>query len=280
MLKRSLISMTALAVAVVGAGTAFAGERAVAHLDTAGTSKVLSLPAAAGNARVISLGEAVDPKTGKIVEGYALIHRSGNAKPDHAGGGNGGGKPNKGGSTCYAFMAKGAKWKAIENWSMNPANAHGLDEVSVFANFSMSVDKWEIAAGTDILGAGSVTSDGLVADTDAPDGVNEVYFSEIAEPGVVGVTIVWGIFGGPPSGRELVEWDQVYEEVDYAWSLTGEAGKMDFENVSTHELGHTIGLTHPDDTCNEETMYRYTDFGETIRRDLHTGDIAGAAALY
>ncbi|MFC1703100.1 matrixin family metalloprotease [Patescibacteria group bacterium] len=120
----------------------------------------------------------------------------------------------------------------------------------------------------------------LEADTTSPDGVNEVYFGNIDDPGVIGVTIVWGIFGGAPHGRELVEWDQVYDEVDYAWSASGETEKMDFENVATHELGHSMGLTHPDDSCDLETMYRYTDYGETMRRDLHDGDIAGIDSLY
>ncbi|MEK6868829.1 MAG: matrixin family metalloprotease, partial [Nanoarchaeota archaeon] len=61
---------------------------------------------------------------------------------------------------------------------------------------------------------------------------------------------------------------------------TGEAGKMDFENIATHELGHSVGMGHPDSTCTEETMYAYADYGETKKRDLNTGDTAGINSLY
>lgn len=91
---------------------------------------------------------------------------------------------------------------------------------------------------------------------------------------------MWGIFSGPPFARELVEWDQVYDDVDFAWSSTGASGAMDFENIATHEFGHALGLGHPDNACTEETMYAYADYGETKKRDLNAGDIAGVAKLY
>lgn len=244
-------------------------------LVTPGTERELVLPQAADHAGVISLGQAIDPQTGVVVDGYALIKRREAAKPAHAGGGGGTTT-----SSCYAFMARGASWKSVEPWVINSTNNSGLDSAWVLQNFTQSIDKWEAAAGLDILGLGTETPALLEADTVAPDGANEVLFGSIADPGVIGVTIVWGVFGGPMQNRMLTEWDQAYDQVDFSWSAIGEAGKMDFENISTHELGHTIGLTHPADSCSQETMYRYADYGETIRRDLNAGDIAGAAALY
>lgn len=287
--RQYIVSIIIGLVAIVTVtGSAFAGQaRQAATVSTPGTTQELVLPAAADASHVISLGTAVDPQSGRVVEGFAILHpREEAARPTGAGGGKGGKKG--GGSTCYAFMASGAKWKSVEPWIVNPTNTSGLSDTFVFADLIGNIDKWEDAAdGTvgdagavDILGDGTITSDPLMADMTAPDARNEVYFGSIADPGVVGVTIVWGVFGGPPQGRELVEWDQVYDEADYPWSSSGEAGKMDFENVSTHELGHAMGLDHPDDSCTEETMYRYTDYGETLRRSLNAGDIAGIDALY
>ena len=88
------------------------------------------------------------------------------------------------------------------------------------------------------------------------------------------------MFLGPPKNRVLVEWDQVYDQVDYDWSSSGEAGKMDFENIATHELGHSVGMGHPSSECIEETMYAYAGYGETKKRDLNAGDIAGINGLY
>jgi hypothetical protein len=72
----------------------------------------------------------------------------------------------------------------------------------------------------------------------------------------------------------------VFDQDDFAWSADGAAGAMDFENIATHELGHSVGLGHPANTCLEETMYAYADFGETEKRDLNAGDIAGVNSMY
>lgn len=233
---------------------------------------------------VYSLGKAKDPN-GKSVEGFMIIHpgpKKESAKPPNVGGGQGGG------SACYAFLSSGAKWRTLEPWVVNPANTEALTADFVSNSLAADIAKWEDAAvgalndaqSKDILGAGTTTADALVADTTSPDGLNEVYFGDVSSQGSIAVTIVWGIFYGPPSQRELVEWDQVYDQVDFNWSDTGEAGKMDFNNIATHELGHAAGMGHPDDSCTEETMYRFADFGETKKIDLNTGDIAGIKALY
>ncbi|MDX1607881.1 MAG: matrixin family metalloprotease, partial [Candidatus Spechtbacterales bacterium] len=81
--------------------------------------------------------------------------------------------------------------------------------------------------------------------------------------------------------RELVEWDMVFDDVDFNWSTTGDVNAMDFESISTHELGHAVGLAdlYTSD-CSEETMYGYATEGETKKRDLNSGDITGMSKLY
>jgi len=112
------------------------------------------------------------------------------------------------------------------------------------------------------------------------NGKNEIMFGNINETDVIGVTIVWGIFSGPPKQRVLVEWDQVYDDFDFSWSEFGETGKMDFENIATHEIGHAFGLSHPASECAEETMYAYASNGEIKKRTLEAGDIEGISKLY
>lgn len=253
-----------------------------ATLDTPGTTRTLLLPPAADNSNVIFLGTAVDPGTGKVVEGLAIIHRKDNrARP-------GGAKPRE--TTCYTYLAKGAKWKSVEPWVVNPLNIDALDGTSVFNLLSGGVAKWEDAAdgnvtngaGVDVLGLGATTSTALIADTQSPDNQNEVYFADITDSNAIAVTIVWGIFGGPISGRQLVEWDQVYDDVTFDWSTesAGVAGKMDFDNIATHELGHSVGMGDLYNTCVDETMYGYSGNAETKKRDLNTGDITGVNSLY
>jgi len=222
---------------------------------------------------VYSLGTARD-LNGNAIEGLMFIdYKKENARPPGVGNG-------KNSNKCFAFLASGAKWKQLEPWVVNTVNREGLINSFIFDNLGADIQKWEDASLTNILGSGSTTTGTLVADTSSPDNLNEVYFGDVGSSGAIAVTIVWGIFSGPLSIRELVEWDQVYDQVDFNWGSTGEANKMDFENIATHELGHTVGLGHPSDGCIEETMFRFADFGETKKRTLNTGDIAGINALY
>jgi hypothetical protein len=256
---------------LVGSVTAVTALAVVPALAVANVPQTVELPEAAVSHAPVFLGTSVDPVSGKSVEGYAFFHH----REGHNGG-PGGGDSNK----CYSYISRGAKWKTNESWVVNPTNTEGLSDSFVFTNLGDDIAKWEDAALADILGGGSTTTSLLVADTASPDGVNEVYFADVSSDGAIAVTIVWGIFSGPPFARELVEWDQVYDDVDFDWSSAGEAGKMDFENIATHELGHTVGMGHPGDTCTEETMYRFAGFGETKKQTLNAGDIAGVSELY
>ena len=274
-------SLSVLAGVVLAAPPTFRN----ATLETPGEIRNLFLPPAADDSPVISLGAAVDPATGKVVEGLAIIHR----KEAAAKGGNA--KPAT--TTCYTYLSKGAKWKTVEPWVVNPTNNVGIgtsDPNTVLDILSNGVSKWEDATdgnvtngvGVDVLGAGATTSATLVADTLSPDNQNEVYFADISDPGVIAVTIVWGIFGGPIFARELVEWDQVYDDVTFDWSAEtlGATGKMDFDNIATHELGHSVGMGDLYNTCVDETMYGFSSNAEIKKRDLNTGDITGINALY
>jgi hypothetical protein len=245
-----------------------------ANLVSAVSEKKLSVPEHAVEIApgLYHLGKAKD-KDGNIVEGIMIIdNRKEEAKPGGAGG--------KGGNACYSFLASGAKWKIKEPWIVNTSNAEGLDPGFVFGNQAANIQKWESAGAGDVFGAGTETTTLLEADETSPDGANEVYFGVIDDPNTIAVTIVWGIFSGPVKQRYLAEWDQIYDTDSFDWSSVGEAGKMDFENISTHETGHAFGMGHPGNSCTEETMFAFASNGETKKRDLNSGDIAGINALY
>ncbi len=271
--KKFLVISIAVAVLVVVVGwivnqpqTALAKGQKVKFQLPASAVQV------AGN--LYSLGAAFDKKSGKQVEGYVIIHRKDESVKSNS--------AKATASTCYGFLATGAKWKGIpESWVVNTANTRGLDSIFVFNTLASGIAKWETAAVFNILGVGATTTDILVADTTAPDNQNEVYFADLSNPNTIAITIVWGIFSGPSSNRQLVEWDQVYDDVTFDWSMLGEVGKMDFENIATHELGHSVGMGDLyTSKCFNETMYGYASNGETKKRDLNVGDIIGVNKLY
>lgn len=250
-----------------------------ATLSTPGIEKTLTLPSNADNSPVISLGTRQDPETGLMVEGYAFVHYASSKSAAKS--------PRT--TQCYDFLASGAKWKSVEPWVVNPTNTRGLASDFVFNNLSNGIIKWEDAtdgtignlAGSQILGDGTLSAETLLADTVSPDGKNEVYFANVDDANAIAITIVWGVFGGPTRSRILTEWDQVYDDTDYDWSATGEAGKMDFESIATHELGHSVGMGDLyNSVCGAETMYGYASTGEINKRDLNSGDITGINSMY
>ena len=121
---------------------------------------------------------------------------------------------------------------------------------------------------------------------------NEILFGDISETGVIAMCLVWGIFGGPPPFRELVEFDIVFDDDgDFEWGYAGvtneedlgDTSVMDLQNIATHEIGHALGLADLDDNtapATEQTMYGFATEGETKKRTLEAGDVAGVNALY
>lgn len=216
-------------------------------------------------------------------------------KPGHD---KGGGPPDKnggkgGGEKCFAFLSKGAKWKSTENYIVNPTNADGLISTFVKSTLDQSVDSWDTEVSFNIFGT-STTNSSAIPITDSPDDDNIVALGAIVdssgnlETNVIAVAVVWGIFGGPPQNRELVAWDVIFNDAafkfgnagDTSETELGDASMMDLENIGTHEIGHAAGMGHPDIGCTEETMHGSAAFGETKKRTLNSGDIAGINDLY
>lgn len=216
---------------------------------------------------VFSLGHALDVD-GRVVEGFMFVHdKRENAKPPWAGGGKGNGE-----SKCYSFLAKGARWKTTEQY----ITGEGVDTTIT----ETSLNTWDSEVAFDIFGTRNINEVTDGADDVNPDGKNEVELKNIGSSNTIAYTIVWGVFSGPLSSRELVEWDTVFNTHYPFGDATINPEVMDYQNVGTHEFGHALGLGHPDNSCAEETMYAYADFGETKKRTLESGDIAGVNKLY
>jgi hypothetical protein len=104
-------------------------------------------------------------------------------------------------------------------------------------------------------------------------------------------TVRWGYYGDGPGGVLAVTYVWASSHVVYScetvfdtaesWGTDGSASKYDVQDVAAHEAGHWLVL---DDLYaheySEMTMYGYASRGETKKRILEWGDIAGIQFIY
>jgi len=223
----------------------------------------------------------------RVLSKVRFIHfKKGHGKPPWAGSDKGGGKKEEEG--YYTYIAKGAKWKAIEGYVLNPDCDENLSTNQVLDATIAGMDEWETPeeATLDIFGKIDVAQTGpdseLVAYRDgAWRGYNTISFGSYGDANVIAETTVWGYFTGRPSEREIVE-AHIQMNDDVVWGdATVNTSLMDVQNIMTHELGHCAGMGDLYElAAGQETMYGYSEEGETKKRDLYKGDVTGITDLY
>lgn len=217
----------------------------------------------------------------RVLSKVTFIHfKKGHGKPPWAGGGNGGGKKEEEGH--YSYLSKGAKWKTVEPYLLNPSCDENLPKGLVAGAMDAGMDEWETPGDATLEIFGPVYVDRSVTyDDGAYRGYNTISFGSYGDPGVIAVAAVWGYFGGPPSQREIIE-AHIQMNDDFVWGdASGDSSLMDVQNIATHELGHCAGMGDLYKlAAGDETMYGYSTEGELKKRDLYKGDITGITKLY
>lgn len=181
---------------------------------------------------------------------------------------------------CYDFLGRWFKWKGLPvKLVINPTDS-GLSGGDITFAIEEAALEWDFHTGSELYAEYEVYESAAV-DFDEPDGENELVFGNYPENNVIAVTVVWGVFAGPPDMREIFEFDILFD-TDFTWGdATANATLMDLQNIATHEIGHGFGLGDLyNRDCETETMYGYSDYGETEKRDLSEGDITGIQERY
>ncbi len=79
---------------------------------------------------------------------------------------------------------------------------------------------------------------------------------------------------------EILDADIAFNGADHTFTTAATGGQKDFLSICTHEVGHFIGLDHPDPDVPTATMTAQYEDGDTFLRDLDPDDEEGLAFLY
>ncbi len=182
------------------------------------------------------------------------------------------------GASCSNHIAEGAIWKGAHEVIIDPTNDDGIPRQLIVDMISASVHEWESRLTT-IVVTGQDTNgcvDGF--DGDSPDGKNEVMFGFIEEQGVLAMTVIWGIFGGPVQDREILETDIIFN-LHFPWGNASlNPNVFDIFNIGTHEHGHAMGEGH--NNVAGATMFPTASTGETQKRNLLVCEANGLCDAY
>ncbi len=170
------------------------------------------------------------------------------------------------------YKLLGYKWASTVNFWINPTNSYSFSTADVVATIKTSANTWDEKTSFQVFAYKGTTS----ISAGSHDGYNVVSLGRYSQNNVIGVTFIWYT----RAGRRILETDTMLN-IYFAWSLNGESGKMDVQNIMTHEFGHWCGLA---DLYNGRdywlTMYGYSGFGETYKQTLGQGDILGLQRVY
>jgi len=167
------------------------------------------------------------------------------------------------------YKLLGFKWTTTINYWINPKNKYGFSTTAAENAITTSANTWDVETNFQVFNYKGTTT----KTAGRRDGYNVVSWGAY-QAGAIAVTYIWY------SGSTILETD-CRMNTFYKWSLTGEANKMDVQNIMTHEFGHWCGLADLyDDVDYWLTMYGYGNYGETYKRTLGLGDINGLEAVY
>jgi Matrixin len=169
---------------------------------------------------------------------------------------------------CYKLS--GWKWTTPIKYTINPN-----DNLKFFYPIEAAESEWDSKTSRDLF----------VASTTGPtqwdkytDGKNSILFGNYGTTGVIAVTRTWY----NRATKTAVESDILFDN-DFAWGdATGaDPNVMDIQNIATHEIGHTLGLSDVyTNSCTAVTMFGYSSDGEISKRTLETPDINALLKIY
>lgn len=256
MKKFGLVGIIGLLSVFMGIAIAHAFAFVPAHVAPSGVA--ISVPDVA-----VNKSPALEPLEPGTLERIVFIHYA-----------NGKTVASARAPSCYKLL--GVKWRSLPvSYVINP-EVEAIVSGAVLAGN----ETWDTATSKELFGGYSLDST-ADWDGDYPDGRNEYSMGNYSQSGVIAVTVIWSGVPLGSKGRQIIEFDVMFD-TDFTWGdATVNSAVMDLQNIAVHESGHGVGLGDIySSSCSEVTMHGYSDYGETKKRTLEQQDITGLRKMY
>jgi hypothetical protein len=170
--------------------------------------------------------------------------------------------------TCYKL----AGWK----WS-GPVTYTVASDESLYTAIQKADSEWESHTSEDLF---NTPATGIYP-WGVRDYTNSVSYGNYKTEGVIAVTVTWYNQRTKTAVESDILFDTGFTWGDATDDPTDPQEVMDLQNIATHEIGHTLGLSDLyTSSCSSVTMYGYSWEGDVTKRTLESPDIIGLQKLY
>jgi len=264
-MKKILISLFVISILILSVGfvVAFAKNQ----------KQELNLPKNAVEVApgVFYLGKAMD--NGQVIESYAFVHYAKDSKQAKAT------KPVWDDTwDKYKFLIPSLrlKWGDTMQYEVDTTGSNFVGSGNAMNILGDSLETWNSKITMDLFDEPTPLTENVAPGEN--DEHNIVVWRDLGSGGTIAYNSLW--FN--PTSMEIIDSDVVFNSY-YVWDdceSEGCATKMDLQNIATHEFGHNGLNDLYQMPASKLTMFGYSWYGDTDKRDLGTGDIAGIQALY
>lgn len=203
---------------------------------------------------VFMKGEKIKAYLKKTPKGFELLEKQEagrKVKPS---------KPQPG--TCCATFAH---WPSTSvSYILNTTNNDGNADDSVKNAVSRGLGAWPVIQWSYIGGTSTTRV--------AQNGLNEIFFANEAKGSAIAVTYTWY----NTSTKHISEFDMKFYDRAWVFFAAGCQGGFNIDNITTHESGHGIGLSH--NSCTTSIMYPYASY--CANNSVTPADAACVTGLY
>ncbi len=175
---------------------------------------------------------------------------------------------------CYRIVKN--KWNDLPvQLTLDLSAINSLDPLLVENEILNAAQTWNNSTSKGLFNTNLLEGNNLPYGEN--DGINSISFGYLRNKREIAKTTFWY----SRKTKEIFDADIIFNTY-YSWGdSTKDPNVMDIADITTHELGHVLGLKDIYlRSCSNVTMFGYSNIGETKKQTLEISDITAIEKLY